>query len=690
MKLLKEAKETKAWLAYQRYQKFLDSANFFNVIRENRRFCRGDQYDEGMDPSIPKPMMNICFEYIEKVSAKLLDTPYAVEFNTDSDEDLHKLDEYYRFNMEQINDRDTLVDVCKAGLRDGVGCAFTIHDEDTYGIHGLYRGCEIRKYIPIEDVFFANPYCDDPQRQEYLGYVMKISVDEAKRLCENKECEDLIVPDRWDMTKEYSPENIAFDTCTLITRFFRDEKGEVCFECATQYCDLYKKPHYLNPSRNDEKNWTEDEKKQDYKSMAPEKADIQAPLRKESASEYNERMGKFNRYPFSWFRPYPIPNTVLGESVLKQLIPNQKQSNFINMMAMLNFQNHSMGKWAVQDEALADGQVIDNDPSQVIRVKARFNQPISSLVHRFEPSNTSGEQINQGAMVASESRQVFGFNNLTSEGNMNDVSGFALQQAQKQQNLVLQIPQERLWNYIRDNAKTDLLFFKFYIDEAKYFVKLSEGEIFNEENYRQMAQQVIQAKASMGNQGVADIAKANGGSLELPKVKRVREETIKNSEFLHDFDVSVTVIQGVAGSQISESQHYTQVMQFVMSGNAPAEMVMAWIQCDPAFSPKVKANLKNMLEAVQNGQLAQKDAEIEQLRGYVRDLMNNLKSIGQQVDYQNQQLEAYKKAVKENARLNQTLMQASQERSSQPLTEGEVKSNNSRGVEGTSFDTYSM
>lgn len=686
--------ETNAWKAFEKYQRYLQNSEYLDYIEENRKFYRGEQYSESLDPTMPKPLMNIVFEYIEKVKAKLLDTPYAVQFNSNhSEKSQNRLDEYYKFVMDQINDREVLIHVVHAGLLDGIGCAFTVYDEDTYGNRGLFKGCQIRKFIPIENVFFANPYCENPQNQAYLGYVMKMSVEEARRICTNEAEKELIVPDNWDISKDYNVDDVAFDTCTVVTRFFRDKQGEVCFECATKYCDLYKTPHYLNPFKNDDKQWNNDKTTDDYKNMAPEKSDVQTPLQKETDKAYIEKLGKFNRYPFAYFRPYPIPNCVLGESPVKQIIPNQKQSNFINMMSMLNFQSHAMGKWIVADDALANGETITNDPSQVIRVKSKFNQAVSSLIQRIEPSTVSAEQINQGTMVANETRQVFGFNNLTSENNMNDVSGFALQQAQKQQNLVLQIPQEHLWEYIKETARNDLLFFKFYIDKAQYYTKASDGEYENNENFRRMSQDIVNARATQDPQFASRMLASNKGSLELPKAERVKIYDVTRDDFIGSFEVSITVTQGIASSQISESQHYSQVMQYVFSGNVDAPMIRAWIQCDPAFSPTVKANLNNMLEVLESNQIAQAKAENEQLRATITQLINQLKSINQTVEYQNARVKSLEQATIENARMNRNIVNANMANETtdiSEMTEGEVKSNNSRGIEGTSFDTYAL
>lgn len=677
--------ETRAWRAWRKYADgFMSHANVRSVIEERRRFYKGDHYDPGMDANIPKPVMNICFEYVEKVRAKLNETPYAVEFTTlDGSRDLNKMDKFYEYQRSKMDDSDTNAMLIKRALIDGVGCCFTMYDADTYGIKGKYRGYLKRKIVNFENVFFANPYCEEPQDQKYLGFVQKISVEEARNLCEDEDRTKFIVPDDWDTSKPYDPEEIDFDTCTLVTRYYRDRKGEVVFELATQYCDLFKKPHHIRPGIDDADNGIEDGE-EDYSEMSEERITVQTKPERESDAHYRDMLRTFWRYPFSWYRPYPINNTVLGDSVITQLIPIQKQVNFTNMMAMMDFQNHGFAKWVVQEGALADGETINNDPGQILHVKSTPGTAIGSVIQRIDPSNVSAEQLNMGNALITLARQVYGFDNLTAENSSSDSSGYALQQIQKQMNLVLEDAQNLLWKYIRENAETDVLFFRDYIDEAYFFTTNMPGQIASQNAKRDMAQNVYDAYDE-----TPPGADENG---QLPNTPERQSFSIKGEEFMQDFDVCVEVTQGVATSQISESQHYSQVFQWISTGNMDASLAKAWVNCDPAFSRKTRENLMSALDAYENSQLQMKQAEIDQLKQYIKQFQSQMQDIQYKVNYQNQELDAYKKASQENAQQNEAITKAMSKELKKYQTgetEGEVKSNNARGMEGSSFDDSS-
>lgn len=653
-------------------------------MSECRRYYSGDQYDSDMDESLPRPVMNICNEYVEKVKAKLTDTPYAVEFTSDNENaELHLLDQFYEYQTSKINDIDFNASIVESALIDGVACAFTMYDKDSYGLRGKYRGFLRRKKVNFEDVFFANPYCEEPQDQKYIGFVQRVSVQEARNLCEDQSKIELIVPDdfKFGGEEKYNKENIDFDTCTLVTRYFRDKDGEVMFEQSTQFCDLFKKPHYIRPDKDDFDDKDNNEHT-DYENMLEERITIQEKAETESDSSYRKKLKIFHRYPFSWYRPYPVRNSVLGRSMLTQIISNQKQVNFMMMMTMLGFQYHGMGKWIVQEGALADGETITNDPSQVIHVKAKYNQAVGSVLQRIEPSTTSGELLNQPNAIMTMARQIYGYDNLTADNNLNDTSGYALQQVQKQQNLVLEIPQQRYWLYIRQNAETDLLFFRDYVDEAKFFRRRNQGEVSSENAYRDMSQSIYDAYGQ-----VPEGADANG---QLPMAKEMISKSIKNEDFMSDFEIAVTVTQGVGQSQISESQHYSQVFQWMASGNMDAALLKALVDADPAFSRKTRDTLKGELEAYETSQISNLKAQIDQYKQVIEQLQNQYKQLGQQVSYQESQLKAYKQASEENARNNKEYVNSvlSAQKTHQ-VSEGEAKSNASRGIEGSQYGDYS-
>lgn len=679
-----ELKETIAWGCWTRYRDgYLKRSNFSAVARELRDYYRGEnEMDEG------RPNINLCREYVEKVTAKIVGVSYSMQFNADVEQmSLHKLDDFYAYQMAQIDDKEFTARICALGIREGVGVAYTSYDEDTYGTKGLYRGCIKRMNVPFERNFFENPYCENLQDQRYLGYVMSMEVGAVKELIEGSaqrkaRLRKLVIPDECILADGRVDEDRSDSDSkkvSVVVRFFRDKDGEVLFEMATQFVDIYTEPHYLNPRRNKtyrkEIQATDDDGgNPEYVDKSEQKYTLFTPAKRMSDKEYRDSRNKFWRYPVAMYRPYPIENQVLGESGMKHIIPNQDIINYNYYLNSEIIKAHAGPKWLYKREAL-QGQVIDDEPWQAICDHTPFNQGTWGI------TRLSGDPISNGMLDATNqlltlTKSVNGFDNLSSDNMSSDISGYAYQQYVKQMNLTLEIPQQRLWNYLKENARTDLLYFRFYIDEARYYTTTPEGEFSLEETYQGMAQDIV-------NAGYDENFRPGTDLNEINPLRRVNSRTVVNDDFMLDWEVAVECQQGIAGSDISESQHINQLMQYVMTGNADAPMVKAMIECDPAISRKVRSNFQAALEAVNNSEIQQKNQEIAQCKQVIQQLSTQLKRQGQQVSQMNTQLKAYKQATIENARMNQAVAEDAASRS-----QGEVKSDNSRGISGEEASLY--
>jgi hypothetical protein len=330
-------------------------------------------------------------------------------------------------------------------------------------------------------------------------------------------------------------------------------------------------------------------------------------------------------------------------------------------------QSHAMPKILAKPSAL-DGQVYDNSPNQIITDYTPITEYNGWGITRL----SSGDAVNSnlieiGSSIIKLTRNINGFDDLVSNIT-NDTSGYAYQQVVKQANLTLQEPQKKLWRYVKETARNDILYFKHYINKAKYYVKLSDSEYNLNDRYRDMAQQ---------------IENVQGTNRKLPKVKRVNVMDVDSKMFDSDFNVSIEVEAGIAGSQISESQHYQQVFQYIASGNLDADKIRVMIENDPAFSAKTRQRIMRSLDALEISQLQIKNQEIEELRGMVQNLVSNLQTANQNIEVLKMRDQAKDKALKENIEKNKAFFEAFTPQNT--MTESEVKANNAKGISGGSF-----
>lgn len=691
MSMVDNLRETVPYKCYKRYyDNFYTKSNLEAVLKECRDFVAGKQYQNTDNNGLPKPTFNICREYVEKVSAKLLEIKPAVSFIAEVDtENLQSLDNFYEYQMKEIDDEEITSQVCKQGIIDGVSVAITSFDSDTQGIASLFKGFLKRKVIPFENTFWENPYCEDEQDQQYWGYVFPMEVRAVKKMVEGKskkEIDELVIPeDYFICSSAYtnkSTDDIDNEIVNVYVRFFRID-GEVFFEMSTRWCDVYEYPHALNPKMNEKiaklkkkdllkklKNEEIDDDKEivDY-DFDDGKYTLFTKAVRFNKKEYDKQKSKFYRYPVAVYKPYPIVGSIVGESGVALIIANQKIVNYIFLLITLIIQSHAMPKILAKPEALK-GQEYDNSPNQILTDYT----PLASNVQWGITRLSSGDAVNSnlieiGSNIIKLTRNINGFDDLISNLT-NDTSGYAYQQVVRQANLTLEQPQKRLWKYIKSNARNDILYFKHFVPKAKYYTKMSDSEFELNENYRAMAQ-------NMMNNGVIP-------QEELPKTQTIRVKEVDEKMFDADFNVCIEVEQGVASSQISESQHYQQVFQYIASGNLDADKIKMLIQNDPAFSAKTRQRIMYSLEALETSQLQLKNQEINELKQMVDTLITNLKTSSQNLEYLKMRDQAKDKALQENIKQNKAFFESFANQVN-TKTESEVKAMNAKGVSGGSF-----
>lgn len=723
-----EVRETAAWGIYQSTQRAYKAANLDAVLREARDFYDGAQY-RGLKPGQMAPQLNYIWEAVERVQAKLVGTPCRMEFVSDRPQgDLDKLDDYYEYLTTDIGDELIDSEVAHAGLIDGTAVCFTSWDEDTIGSRGLAKGHLKRMVVPIESCFFDDLYIEDVQDEKSVGYACRMQIDAVRKLLAD-ECADYlsekeieerqryIVPDDWFRNSEVRPELDnsevqGTDYCTVLTRFFRIE-GEVVFEMSTQYVALFPFPHALSMDVNrsiveraedTQKEW-QISVRRDYEGIDQTRYTLFTPPREQSEREYRKERRKFSRYPVSVFRPYPRTGTILGDSYVSKLVPTQRTINYLNLLVTLILQSHGAPKWIAKRGALR-GQVIDDSPNQVIE----DSSPAGVVgVSRINPSTAVPADImNIAYSFGQQTERVFGFGDLTANASA-DTSGYAYQQQVQQQNLVLEIPQKRLWKYKTETARTDLMYLRHYVAEDFYYRRRDDAEVQMQSNYKVMAMNLDPSLAQMS---------------EMGDIRPVTKETVDSGLFDSDFDVIPNPVQGVGQSAISQSQHINSMFQTFMQGNVKAEDLKALVMSDPSIDHKTRRTILTALESVETSQLAQLRAENQQLQSYLQQVVQSYQQLRSQVEQVSKRASAQEKAYREQtqaqgqyadymARALQRLRTQSGE--SGPVasstaavsertatatptsyvgasdggvaTEGEVKSKNARGMSGSVFET---
>lgn len=707
-----DSKKPAETIAYQQWRKYHDgfymAHNVQNTIDTCRRYYEGRQYADDAPADMPKPVMNICRDYVTRVAAKIVGTKRHVSFVADmEDRDLRKMDGYYEYEMNEIDDDEVTYEVVQNGFIDGIGLAVTTYDRDTVGSKGIYKGHLKRTVIRFDRFFFANPYDGNFQNQRYWGYYLNMEIGAVREMLEGdpgskeyKEKDKLIVPEDWfDSASGEDSSSLDSRTVRVYFRFFRKD-GEVCFEACTRYVDLYEHPHALNPDVNErtiasmkkkadgerdrpsEGNASDDTAVRDYETDNA-RYDMPSDPRKEPESEYRAEKDKFWRYPVSVFRPYPLPNSILGECILTQLIANQNDINLIYIYITLIMQAHASPKYRVKPDAL-NGQVIDNSPSQVLMDYSsyRTNGGGWGIDRLGSGDAVNSNLIDIGERLIGITRQIYGFNNIEADQMGSDMSGYAYQQMVKQMNITLEEPQRKLWNdYVKENARTDLMFFKHYVDNDEFFYQVSDSQVQLSNSDMRMYRN-MQDTGKLSSLGIAP------GSVRTDPAKPYEVRKVDREFFDHEFNVEIQVEQGIEGSEITESQHYNQIWSYIASGNIDADKIKVLVENDPAISRKLRASLCASLDELERGQLAQKDQTIQMLQAQIQQLTAQAQVLQRGAQYQQKYIEAQRKAAADQTTVARNIVQQVTKRSGQPVeAEGQVKSDNAKGIGGGNIDS---
>lgn len=689
--------ETIAYQQYrQYYQNFIMPGGIIEALRERRRFFRGDQYAETYAKTAPKPTLNLVHEGVTKIAAKITGTKRHISFIADKeDEALADMESFYEHQTLKMKRDLTIADATTIALIDGTAVVATAFDADTIGTEGLYKGFLKDIIVPFEDTFWSNPWTDDPQDMRYCGYYLDMEVGAAKELIEGSPKERAL-KERYIAKENFFMGEGAYDfdkitdsdLTRVYIRFFR-KNGEVYFEAATQYVNLTRQPHALNPQVTEEhlseiakesligtNHRTSEREVPDYETDEA-KYTLYTDAVSQSHGSHVKAKRKFSRYPMMVCIPNPeLPHRcILGRSLAAAIIPNQKLYNYCYLLVTLIMQYHAMPKWVVKPNALGN-QTIDNSPNQVITDYSSIQETGGNGFGLTRMA--SGEAINSnlieiGDTIAANTRFILGFANLEASGTTID-SGYEYAQRMKQINLPLEIAQQHVWNFCAELARTDLMYFTHYIDNAKFYAVRSSAELSLNENYRRMAQDMIDNGKSVLPRGT-----------RLDKSRRFEIHSIDKGFFDDEFDVAIEVEQGIAGSELTESQHYNQIWQYVAQGNLTADKIRMLVNGDPAISRKTRAKFDAALEELETSQLAMKDQQIDALQQAVQELQSYMKYSQQVIKHQQAKQKATEQAAMEQNRVASEMLKAKDQQMQGMMSESEVKSMNAKGISGGSF-----
>lgn len=692
---------------YELDKGYKNDTNLINYIDEAQNFYNGNQYPNANYKNMLRVTLNICSFAANIKASKICGTPIYLTYTADDNKtDCTALQRFDEYNCNKMHLKTNNFQAALNGFVNGTEITYIRWDGDDTTYKGIYKGGLDEEHIDIRNFAVANPYIQEIQNQQWVMFWEDFSVGAIKEMVEGRteeEKREKIEKIERESANEDEYKNkdaINHALCRVYTRFFRVD-GEVYFMCSTEKVDIFTYPHPLSRSVNKAKvkKIVDDYYKQlDDKIELDENGDVIPDYKIDyedvmmnitssdtfSDKEYKEIKEKFSLYPFAVFRPFAMNRSFYGRSDIKSIIPIQKGLNFAISMNLKCVENNAYNKIFVKPEALG-GQIITNEPGQVIVDHSGFNNGWGIKFAESQPMPNGLSDF--ASSLFGMTRTIYGFSDVMDGSLTNqDMSGYMLQQMIKQSNTSIEQQQQLFWRYNEDKAAIRLMYYKHYVDRAKYTFELSDSEYEAEEQARKM----LYLGAKKGT--LTTMPNAKPEDFATPTHKTQIREITNEDMYGVNFDISIESMQGLQDSKLVEQQMWDTLIMNNQINNIQPEMLELYFQYSPSVSPRTKTSIKGAIENLKQSKIARLEGQLTQLAQQTEQIMAYAKQLeaanGYQSEYlKNLQGEFTSKINMQNQIIGGLSKDLEKYREVKPTSstasEGEVKSNNSRGIEGT-------
>lgn len=703
--------ETINYKLFQLDEQYKEKSNFNKYVQEAQNFYNGDQYPNKNYKNAIRVTLNLCSFSSNLKAAKIVGTPRYIQFVSDNENvDCTALRRFDEYNMSKLEEKTEDFQSCLDSLNNGTSIVYYRWDVDDTSYKGIYKGGLVLEQIDILKFAIANPHLKKIQNQKWVMYWKDEDVEAVRDLVEREDEKELeavrklIVPD--DMDEKDDKETINHGLVNLYTRFFKI-KGEVYFMCSTKNVDVFEYPHALSPKANKSmkqvvKKIVDDYKKKLKGNSTDEESFDKVPDYKIDyedlmvqmhdsvelqETEYKDIKEKFGLYPFADLELFKINNSFYGRSDIKTLIPTQKGINFALSMMLKCMENNAYNKIFAKEDAL-QGQEITNEPGQILYDYSKFTNGWGIKLAESQPMpNGVIDFVDRFIALA---RMFGGFNDVMDGSVSNqDISGYAIQQMIKQANSSIEQQQQIFWDFCKDKAAIRLMFYKHYVDSAKYTYDLEDYEV---ESHEEARKKLKKRKTDLESQGQA--LKIGDVDLETPtrktKVKEIRGTDIYGS----NFDINIDVMQGLVDSKLAESQMWDTLILNGGIQNMEPEMLEMYINVNPTVTQHTKDALKAVIEKQKKSENYQLKQQIAQSSAYMEKLLQYAKELeaqnGYKTNYINNLTKEFTNKIGVANKIIGTQNQHLSPKGATGISEGQGKSMNAQGVAGADIVNQSQ
>ena len=409
---LEELEKTDLWNLYEKHMDFMRKREIFSDSDLNYRMYNGDQWYGLNIKGIEKIQHNFIKQIVKQKVSNITSNLFAVNYspenieNTEFMEMARKCCDLLNKRASKVWDKDFMDKKIKKWAKQSA-----INDEAiAYVTYDDEEDNPINEIISKNDIMYGNENDEEIQLQPYIIVRQRKSVIELQHMAEKQKIDPKIVatiqPDNDTQTiAGDSGKDEVEDKCWLITKFYR-KNGTIKFTQATKYCEIKK----------------------------------------------DRDMGTY-LYPFAHFNWEEQEGNARGIGEVRQLIPNQLETNKTAMRRALTTKNISYPQKVVNEDSIVNIQDV-NKVGSIIRFRDKGNLRASDVFMNTTPGQmgVDSEKLQNELITLSKDLANAG---VATTGNINpeSASGRAILAVQQAQNQPLTEQLIGLKSFIEDIAR---------------------------------------------------------------------------------------------------------------------------------------------------------------------------------------------------------------------------------------------
>lgn len=428
-----EIENTSIWNQYLKCKDFMERRGIYQDTDINNRMYNGDQWHglkmDGVEPIVFNFIKPIIKHKVSNITSNLFAINYSPENieNIEFMEEAQKTCDLLNKRASKVWDTDFMDKKVKKWVKQSA-----INDEAVaYVTYDLESNNPITEVISKNDIMYGDENEEEIQLQPFILIRQRKTILELKEMARQEKIDEKLIE---HITTDNDTSTVAGDSgkdeledkAWLITRFYR-KNGIVCFDQATQYCEIKK-----------EKN-----------------------------------MG-VKLYPIAHFNWEDEEGNARGIGEVRQLKPNQLETNKTAMRRALTVKNISYPQKVINETAIQNIDAVSKIGS-IVRFKDMGNTRASDVFMTTTPGQMGPDSEKIQTELINYSRDLNNVSEAT-VGNINpeSASGRAILAVQNAQNQPLNDQLIGLKTFLEDIAR---IWFELWKVNARDVLKIQYEEV---------------------------------------------------------------------------------------------------------------------------------------------------------------------------------------------------------------------